>query len=130
MPPPRLFTPAEANQTLPLVRRIVTDILAAGQVMKALHLKHGPAVPTVVEFQQRLAEMEELMRELETIGCSFRDWNFELGLVDFPAVVDGEEVLLCWRSDEPAVAFYHGVNAGYAGRKPVPAHLLSPTTVG
>jgi hypothetical protein len=130
MPPPRLFTPAEANQTLPLVRRIVSDILAAGQATKALHLQFGPAVATSPEFQRRLAEMEELVRELEAIGCSFRDWNFELGLVDFPAVIDGEEVLLCWRSDEPSVGHYHGVNAGYAGRRPLPAPLQSPSATG
>lgn len=130
MPPPRLFTPAEANQTLPLVRRIVTDILAAGQAMKALHRQHGSAVATNAEFQQRLADMEELVRELEAIGCTFRDWNFELGLVDFPAVIDGEEVLLCWRSDEPAVTHYHGVNAGYAGRRPLPQPQQSPSTPG
>ena len=126
MAKPRLFTPVEANRTLPLVRRIVEDILVAGRRAKALHAEHGNRATTVPDFQRQLAEMEELMKELEGIGCSFKDYNFEIGLVDFPAVIDGQDVLLCWRSDEPEVRFYHGITAGYAGRRPIPDHLLHP----
>jgi hypothetical protein len=42
-----------------------------------------------------------------------------MGLVDFPAMIDGEEVLLCWRSDEPEVLYYHGLEDGFAGRKKI-----------
>lgn len=124
--PQRLFTPVEANQTLPLVRQIVADILQTGREVRDLQARHGAAASRHPEFLRKLAAMDELMTELTAIGCSFRDWSFEIGLVDFPAIVDGDEVLLCWRSDEPDVRFYHGVNAGYAGRKPIPEGLLGP----
>ena len=116
----RLFTPSEANATLPLVRRIVTDILSAGQRARAAaeSATGGPQADSTV--QSAMCELRNLFEELEAIGCSYRDWNFEIGLVDFPAKVDGEDVLLCWRSDEPSVSHYHGVHAGYAGRKPIP----------
>ncbi len=116
----RLFTPDEANETLPLVRRIVEDILATGKLAKDIAEKHALASREVPEFDKAMKNLDELMKELEAIGCSFRDWNYEIGLVDFPAIIDGEEVLLCWRSDEPRVMYYHGVNAGYRGRRLIP----------
>jgi hypothetical protein len=120
----RKFTPKEANRTLPLVRRIVADILA-----KAAQLRAASLVPQRTDDAKDLvAELEghlhELMRELDSIGCSYKDWGFRHGLVDFPATIDGEEVLLCWRTDEPHVGWYHRAEAGFAGRKRIPAELL------
>ena len=45
--------------------------------------------------------------------------DLERGLIDFPAVRDGEEVYLCWVDGEPEVAFWHGLDAGYGGREPL-----------
>lgn len=78
--------------------------------------------------------MQALFDELEELGCFYRDWNFEKGLVDFPAIIDGQEVLLCWRSDEPELLYYHDYAAGFAGRKPIPREYLDddptqPTTI-
>ena len=54
------------------------------------------------------------------MGCSFKDWNFSIGLVDFPAVIDGETVFLCCRSDEGKLAWYHRIEDGYQRRRPLP----------
>lgn len=116
----RLFTPSEANATLPLVRRIVTDILEQGKVARAAAASATGDPQADPSLQRAMCELRNLLAELESIGCSYRDWNFEIGLVDFPATIEGEDVLLCWRSDEPAIGHYHGVHAGYAGRKPIP----------
>ena len=121
----KTFTPAEASKTLPLVKQIVGDILIKG---KALRTLVEDETPETVEKDDRRSvlesELEELYGELERLGCSFRDWGFEIGLVDFPSEIDGTPVLLCWRSDEPQVTYYHSPEAGYAGRKPIPRHLL------
>lgn len=119
----KVFTPSEANQRLPLVRRIVTDILRKGTQLLALVEKHQKE-PLPKEYYKIKSEVEELMSELESLGCYFKDWNFQIGLVDFPAIIDGEEVLLCWRSDEEEIRWYHGVDDGYAGRRLIPEHLL------
>lgn len=123
---PRLFTPAQANRTLPLVRRIVTDILAKGGELRALVASHPQGLP--VKQHERAGrldgELRELFRELERVGCSFRDAGFQRGLVDFPARIDGEDVLLCWQTEEPRVAWFHAPDAGFAGRRPIPAALL------
>ncbi len=119
----RRFTPAQANRTLPLVRRIVADILGKGLALKELASPEGsPNPPASQEALEE--ELGELVAELEKIGCYFKDWNFELGLVDFPAEIEGKPVLLCWRSDEKRVSNYHTYEAGYGGRRPIPAHLL------
>ncbi|MEZ0227616.1 MAG: DUF2203 domain-containing protein [Planctomycetota bacterium] len=122
----KLFTPAEASRTLPLVKQIVADILAKGKSHRELVEDDGPETVEKEDRKSVLeAELDELFKELDQLGCSFRDWGFEIGLVDFPAEIDGRPVLLCWRSDEPTVSFYHAHDAGYAGRKPIPEQLLS-----
>jgi len=122
--PRRRFTPLQANRTLPLVRRIVADILQRGRELRQLATK--PMDAAAHSRATRLqGELAELLAELDHIGCSYKDWGFELGLVDFPAEIDGRAVLLCWRSDEPRVEWYHAPEAGFAGRKPIPTRLMA-----
>jgi hypothetical protein len=68
--------------------------------------------------------IKALMSQLEDMGCYYKDWNFEIGLVDFPAIIHGQQALLCWRSDEPQVAWFHGLEDGYAGRRPITKELI------
>ncbi|HUI70054.1 MAG TPA: DUF2203 domain-containing protein [Spirochaetia bacterium] len=109
----RLFTPQEAQNTLPLVRQIVGDILEAGRKIRDTSEDDD-------EFPRLQGELEEHLAELASMGCYFKDWDFSVGLVDFPAVIDGETVFLCWRSDESQLAWYHRIEDGYQGRKPLP----------
>ena len=120
----KYFTPVEANRTLPLVKRIVEDIQSYGQLLVKLANDLGEQAADDPEIKRLIGELNELMGELDQIGCSYKDPNFNLGLVDFPAIIDGNEVELCWRSDEPSVAHYHGLE-GYAGRKPIPEKYLT-----
>jgi hypothetical protein len=118
----RHFTVDEANRTLPLVRRIVADILSAGQHLR--DAAKATAGGEQLSQQQRLEkQLKDLLGELEQLGCFYKDWNYTVGLVDFPALIEDEEVLLCWRSDEPEIRFYHRYTDGYAGRKPLTASV-------
>jgi hypothetical protein len=117
------FTPAQANKTLPLVRRIVTDILRTGRELRAF-ADSDLRGDTLVRYRRRRGELRELIEELERIGCTYKDWGFDAGLVDFPAEIDGEKVLLCWRSDEESVSWYHTYEGGFSGRQPIPEELL------
>jgi len=121
----RIFTPCEANRTLPLVRSIVADILRCGRAIRE-RAERGKGRPDEARSNELRERLGELLGELARIGCEFKDWDFERGLVDFPAEIDGSRVLLCWRSDEPEVAHYHGHFDGYAGRRPIPRELLAP----
>lgn len=119
----KLFTVNEANRRLPLVKKIVGDILEKGRKLRQLsQRKNKEKMP--VEYHTLSAEIESLMMELEDLGCFFKDWNFEIGLVDFPAKIDERDVLLCWRSDESDIRWYHPVEEGYLGRKLIPEDLL------
>ena len=111
----RLFTVDEAERTLPLVRAIVRDILALGAEAHVILADRGRTA-RIEELEEQL---RELLAELEAMGCFYKDWNFRNGLVDFPALVDGEVVFLCWRSDEPKLGYYHRIEDGYDGRRPL-----------
>ena len=129
----RTFTPAQANRTLPLVRRIVADILEQGTRLRELAARSGNA-RAPGEAVQAERELRALIAELQRLGCYYKDSGFDKGLVDFPATIDGRDVFLCWRSDEPELAWFHPVEQGYAGRQPIPRELLeddcSPTARG
>ena len=120
----KYFSPEEAKQTLPLVRQIVEDLLVTGQrIRKYLQSQHeidhnDPIIKPLLD------KLDEYHHELQELGCFFKDWNYEIGLVDFPSIINDEEVFLCWRSDEEALMYYHGINDRYAGRKKIlPEHF-------
>ena len=137
MSEPRLFTREEAERTLPLVRRIVQDLmldhpewrraishyelLVAGGVADK---GESPEVAAArVAAEQLAARIDTYLREIEQIGCMFQ--GFEEGLVDFRSMRDDKMVLLCWRYGEQRITHWHEVGAGFAGRKPIDDALLS-----
>jgi hypothetical protein len=121
----KYFTPAEARNTLPLVKKIVKDILTTSREMRLIAEEVDGDVENNPEIKKLANEIDGFMSELEEIGCFFKDWNFSIGLVDFPAIIEGKEVFLCWKSDEEDIHFYHETEAGFAGRKPIPENYLS-----
>lgn len=121
----KYFTPTEARSTLPLVRKIIKDILDTTREMRLIaeemdeeFVKNSPQIKKMVE------DINSFISELEEVGCFYKDWNFTFGLVDFPAFIDNREVMLCWKSDEDDIRFYHDIEAGYSGRKPIPEEYL------
>ena len=120
----KYFTPLEVNNRLPLIKQIVGDILIKAAELKAFATNGiGPLQQKL--YDKILEQMSLFIDELEALGCFYKDWNFEKGLVDFPALIDGKEVLLCWHSDEPDVRWYHSLEEGFPGRRLIPEHLLS-----
>lgn len=116
----KYFTPIEARKTLPLVKKIVKDILDTTKEIRLIaddlngKIENNPKVEKMVE------EVNSFMAELEEIGCYYKDWNFTIGLIDFPAIINGKDVFLCWKSDEDDIIYYHDIEAGFAGRKLIP----------
>jgi hypothetical protein len=122
----RYFTLAEADRTLPLVRRIVRDIMATYRQVLAVrnNMETLRAAGLAVEFESAqdqlyalVARAQEFTAELTEIGAQLKDWN--MGLVDFPAVHKGHEVLLCWRPGEESVQHWHEQGEGFARRRSV-----------
>ena len=124
--PKRYFTVEEANAALPALRHIVAAMLAArGHIVDA-----QPALWPVLEKAASnggsdkasavLVDFEKLrhsVKAIEGLGIELKDIN--TGLVDFLSKRDGRDVYLCWRYDEPKVAFWHDLEAGVAGRQPL-----------
>jgi hypothetical protein len=120
----KYFTPAEANKTLPLAIRIVRDILDTSHQIRTLMTVLEGENENHPQIEGLLDDLKSYFAELEEMGCYYKDWNFSIGLVDFPAFIDNKEVFLCWRSDESSIRYYHEIEAGYAGRKPIPKDYL------
>lgn len=128
----KFFTLAEANRTLPLVRRIVADVLATYPVWKDLvaqyELAAAAARPDWGESKQQLdlkaqvdaaaAKINGFLQELTAIGCEFK--GFEEGLVDFHGRLEDREILWCWKMGEERITHWHELDAGFAGRQPIP----------
>ena len=130
----RYFTPEEANALLAQVRPVAESLVAHRRSLSVLTARRArlnariagnggdfdPREPRELDEQlDREAEaVVEAVDELQSLGVLVKD--LDRGLVDFPALRDGEEVLLCWQVGEDEVAWWHGIEEGFAGRKPLP----------
>ncbi len=118
------FTVAEANSALPLVSRIVRDIVEQYRQVMAYHaqLQEGDLPDSERDRlesarSEATDKLDNLTNELADIGCELKDW--ESGLVDFPARMDRRDVCLCWKLGEEQITQWHEVYAGFAGREPI-----------
>ena len=132
--PDRTFTPEEANAALGEVRPLVERMVVAREVLVDAQRRQAELVARVTsngggltppdvaavaaEVQQATAELVAVLEELERVGVQVKD--LDRGLVDFPCLHRGRVVLLCWELGEDEVAYWHGSDEGYAGRKPLP----------
>lgn len=122
----KTFSLCEANRSLTLVRRIVADIVREYRQLRDLHdacraLEARGKCSEAEGARQKYASitdhLSELKEELERIGCELKDYR--IGLVDFPARLEGRDVYFCWKLGEDKVDHWHEVTAGYAGRQPL-----------
>lgn len=121
--PPKRFTLAEANKTLPLVKRIVGDIVRTHEIAldlqaKAERLRDAKEQAKVqVELDPVMDRLQNFVDELSEVGCELKD--YQTGLIDFIGRHQGRDVCLCWKLGEDKIAYWHEINTGFAGRKPV-----------
>jgi hypothetical protein len=129
----RSFTPGEANNALDEVRPVAERLVAVRARMRELEHTQGELVTAIggngggyaaSDLNAAQTELVGLadaalacVERLEELGVVLKD--LDLGLLDFPAERDGDEVLLCWKVGEDAVTTWHGLEEGYAGRKPI-----------
>lgn len=116
----KYFTPTEANKTLPLVKKIVKDILDYSLELKTVTDALNGEVEDSDVVENLVSDIKGFIRELEDIGCHYKHFNYSAGLVDFPAIINDRDVFLCWKSDEDSITHYHGIEEGFRGRKEIP----------
>ena len=137
----KTFTLGEAQTLLPvlesLLKRAQSAATRAAEIefeMQALSQRiflSGGMHVDVVSTARRRAEREKAMQdakdtlaEMEAIGVQLKD--LEKGLLDFPCLIEGKTVLLCWKLGEEEIGFWHTAEDGFAGRKPLDARFGKP----
>jgi len=136
---PRFFTLQEAEEVLPAVESAVRDAISRKAAYTRLETEWesfsqrmastgGMLVDRgkVIEQKKRREEaaraLKQAVERVHEFGCLMKD--LDIGLVDFPTVFQGEEVYLCWKLGEDCIRFWHGVNEGFRGRKPIDTGFL------
>src|SRR4051812_46723295 len=131
----RYFTPEEAGELLPEVRSVAEQLVEHRRAARAVAARRARLVTRIAgnggdfdpqepreleeDFERETTAMAEAVARLERLGVVVKD--ADRGLVDFPALrANGEEVLLCWQVGEDEIAYWHGLEEGFAGRKPLP----------
>ncbi|HEY5543823.1 MAG TPA: DUF2203 domain-containing protein [Candidatus Binatia bacterium] len=127
---PRLFTVNEANDLLPKLRPLVEQILenirrlkgASESVIRREQLDAD--APNLMdrlrqdgEIAKLIGQVQGWVDEINAYGCTCK--GVEQGLIDFPCMLGAEVVFLCWQLGEPQVVFWHRIEDGFAGRKPL-----------
>jgi hypothetical protein len=130
----KTFTIEQANRALPLVRRIVQDIVDEyarwQEMVKSLDVLAASSVrgnSDIARLQQDIQQaartIDGYVRELTELGIEVK--GMDVGLVDFPGEIGGRRVYLCWRLGEPAVSHWHELDAGFAGRRPLAPNVVA-----
>ena len=121
----RHFSREEANALLPEVEPLLrslgeardrlTDSEAHELLSDAAPSNGGGAPGRAVG--DAFLEVRDLLARIQGLGIVIRD--IERGLIDFPAVIEGSEVYLCWQFDEPEIEYWHDLESGFGGRQPL-----------
>ena len=137
---PKLFTLTEAERTRREVEPLLLEAIDCrrkmgeldkklSQIANRIMLMGGVLVPyestakVRLERDQLAEAIKSALERIEATGCVVKD--LDVGLLDFPALIDNEEVYLCWRLGEDRIRFWHRQDEGFAGRK-----LLDPRDRG
>lgn len=130
---PRYFTLDEANAALDELRPLAEEMVAkrrelvdaqAGRASLGAQVGANGGDLTPSDFAEADQELEraasalaESVERIQAAGVLIKD--LDRGLLDFPALRDGEEILLCWQVGEDRIEYWHGLEEGFAGRKPL-----------
>lgn len=141
----KYFTRKEAEELLPVIGKaletarqqkqaigvLTEDLSVAAARIMAL----GGSLPPFAElnrkktqFNEGVEQLSRMVDEIQQAGCLVKD--LEMGLVDFPSLREGKEVYLCWKLGEEHIGFWHGIDEGFQGRKPLDRAAKEDTTPG
>ena len=123
---PHYFTLAEANAALEIIRPLIQRILTIRDELLKKQPEVWPAIErsagnggnaTLSRIAVDFGKLDDLVHEVLATGVQVKDIN--TGLLDFPAWRGDHEVYLCWKYGEDKIAFWHEIDAGFAGRRPI-----------
>lgn len=123
---PHYFTVDEANAALEVIRPLLQEILGIRDEILTRQPEIWPAIErsagnggnaTLSKIAEDFDRLDTLVHKVLATGVEVKDIN--IGLLDFPALRQGQEVLLCWKYGEEKIGYWHDKEAGYAGRRPI-----------
>jgi hypothetical protein len=135
----RTFTLAEAENLLPVLESLLRSAIQAKALIEEVDAEqqslanrifiNGGTMVDIVSVARRKAEREKALQkakdavaEIDATGVQVKD--LDIGLLDFPCVVGDEVILLCWKLGEKGITHWHGMEEGFAGRKPIDDRIL------
>jgi hypothetical protein len=138
----KYFDRREAEELLPTIAPWIEEARGEKQKVDALQSELTQAASRIIvlggtsppfasllrqktEHDQAAARLAGIVNRIQETGCLVKD--LDLGLVDFPSLLEGEVVYLCWKLGEERIAFWHGIEEGFAGRKPLDEPAAGPT---
>jgi hypothetical protein len=130
----KYFNRSEAQELLPVITRELEQVRRRKQTIDQLEqelsqsaariMMLGGSIPDHEELTKKRAEalrftaqLKQAIDRIQATGCVVKD--LDEGLVDFPSLLDGQEVYLCWKLGEERIAYWHGLEEGFSGRKPL-----------
>jgi hypothetical protein len=139
--PQRLFTLTEAERARRELEPFLIEAIGARKKLSVLEqdlaavstrimMMGGVLVPYAklaekrMEYQSLAEVMKSNLEKILSTGCLIKD--LDIGLLDFPAIIDNQEVYLCWKLGEDRIRYYHRQDEGFAGRKPLDPRDLGP----
>ena len=136
---PRFFTLQQAEKVLPDVASAIRDAISLKSqyervesewqnfsqrvsVMGGVRVDRGRMMEQKNGREEAALALKQAVDRVHEFGCLLKD--LDIGLIDFPTLFQGEEVYLCWKLGEAGIGFWHGVNEGFRGRKPIDSGFL------
>lgn len=122
----KFFTLQEANQALKIIRPLMGEVQTIREKILANQPDAWPAIEksagnggnqALSRMVDDFEKLDALIHQILDTGAQIKDIN--IGLLDFSAMRNGHEVYLCWKYGEGDIAFWHEIDAGYAGRQPI-----------
>jgi hypothetical protein len=130
----RTFTLREAQSMLPILESLLRKSIESKTLIEEIDqeftdlgerifLNGGTLVDVRActarrnQREKAIQSAKDTLSEINAIGVQVKD--LDIGLLDFPCLVDGEIILLCWKMGEPTITHWHGTEEGYAGRRPI-----------
>jgi hypothetical protein len=130
----RTFTLQEAQVLLPVLKSLLKQAIDGKKLIETIESEFqelaqkiflsGGLLVEIGRMAARRAErdkteqrIKDVLAEIDATGVQVKD--LDIGLLDFPCVVDGKIILLCWKVGEDRITHWHGLEEGYAGRKPI-----------
>lgn len=137
----RTFTLEEAQSLLPVLESLLKTAIEGKKQAEAIDaefqevahrvflnggtfLKIVPLAKRKTDREKAVQAVKDAITEISSIGVQVKD--LDMGLLDFPCVVEGQTILLCWKLGEKAITYWHGLEEGYAGRKPIDDRIIKP----